>query len=121
MIRGLHHFALPMPRGEETKAREFYAGVLGFKEIPKPAELSKRGGVWFELEDGRQLHFQSAALFTPLTGPHPAFRCPNLDALKSKLFDAGCEPRWDEAWDGVRRFYVDDPFGNRLEMLEMAE
>ena len=36
MIAGLHHVQLAMPRGQEASAREFYAGVLGMTEVPKP-------------------------------------------------------------------------------------
>ena len=49
-IIGIEHVQLAMPRGEEDRARNFYSGILGMPEVPKPAELAKRGGVWFESE-----------------------------------------------------------------------
>ena len=121
MIAGLDHVAIPLPAEGEDKARAFYVGLLGMVEIPKPHELARRGGVWFQMADGRQIHLQAGGIFAPLTGPHPAFRCPDLSGAARKLLDAGCDVRWDEAYDDMRRFYVDDPFGNRLEMLEIAE
>jgi hypothetical protein len=39
------------------------------------------------------------------------------DALAGKLARLGHEPCWDADLPGARRFYVDDPFGNRLELL----
>lgn len=121
MIAGLDHMAIPMPADREEQARSFYVDVLGLAEIPKPHELARRGGVWFSLQDGRQIHLQAGGIFAPLTGPHPAFRVPDITGAARKLLDAGCDVRWDEAYDDIRRFYVDDPFGNRLEMLEIGE
>ncbi|MGZ5433661.1 MAG: glyoxalase [Thermoanaerobaculia bacterium] len=40
-ITGLHHVQLAMPRGREDDARAFYAGVLGFTEVPKPTHLAE--------------------------------------------------------------------------------
>ena len=37
-----------MPAGMEKAARDFYQGLLGIPEVPKPPELAKRGGAWFE-------------------------------------------------------------------------
>ena len=121
MIAGLDHVAIPLPKDGEESARAFYGELLGLTEIPKPAALARRGGVWFQMPDGRQIHLQAGGLFAPLTGPHPAFRCPDIKQAADRLWTAGCEVRWDEAYENVRRFYVDDPFGNRLEMLEIPE
>lgn len=38
-----------MPEGVEPRARHFYGGVLGMREVEKPGELGGRGGCWFEL------------------------------------------------------------------------
>lgn len=46
-VLAVDHLQLAMPLGEERLARSFYAGVLGLDEIPKPANLVTRGGVWF--------------------------------------------------------------------------
>ena len=42
------HIQLAMPKGAEDAARLFYRDLLGMIEIPKPPELAKRGGVWFQ-------------------------------------------------------------------------
>ena len=47
-IEGIEHIQLAMPAGQEEAARKFYSGLLGIPEVPKPAELAKRGGAWFE-------------------------------------------------------------------------
>jgi hypothetical protein len=40
-----------------------------------------------------------------------------LDRLAERLGEAGVEVRWDEAIPNVRRFYVADPWGNRIELI----
>jgi len=120
VIIGLDHVQIAAPAGCEERARAFYGELLGLAQLPKPAALAARGGVWFELRDGRQLHVGVAAPFAPARKAHPAFALASpaaLEELANDLARAGHEPRWDEQLPGARRFYLDDPFGNRLELL----
>jgi catechol 2,3-dioxygenase-like lactoylglutathione lyase family enzyme len=119
-VVGLHHFAIPMPVGGEERARAFYVGVLGLTETPKPVRLASDGGCWFQLPDGRQVHLQSAPMFQPLLTPHPALTVDDIDDAAAALVAAGHQARWDERWDGVRRFFTADPFNNRVEILQAA-
>jgi len=106
-----------MPAGGEATARAFYEGLLGIPEHPKPAHLVGRGGCWFE--DGPlRVHLGVDPVFVPATKAHPALVVDDLDALASRLGAAG-HPVTDGAGiDGYRQAYVDDPFGNRIELLE---
>jgi catechol 2,3-dioxygenase-like lactoylglutathione lyase family enzyme len=106
-----------MPAGKEDAARRFYSEVLGLGEIPKPPRLATRGGVWFG-SDSLQLHLGVEEDFRPAQKAHPAIRVEDLAALAVRCEAAGCAVRWDEELPGVQRFYVADPFGNRLELLE---
>jgi catechol 2,3-dioxygenase-like lactoylglutathione lyase family enzyme len=119
MIQGLDHVQLAMPRGGEAQGRAFYGGLLGLKELPKPAELAKRGGAWFELPDGRGLHLGGEEPFVPAKKAHPAFRTARLDALAERLGAAGHPVKWDTSIPETRRFHSEDPFGNRLEFQEV--
>lgn len=119
-IAGIDHVQLAMPRGREDDARAFYRDILGMDEIPKPAILAARGGVWFAAGD-RQIHLGVEHDFRPATKAHPALRVENLDAFRNRLAEGGYAPRDDEPLHGYRRFYVADPFGNRLEFIEPAE
>ena len=110
----LDHVQLAAPPGCEAEARGFYGGVLGLEEIEKPEALRPRGGVWFRLGDGRELHVGVDPAFVPARKAHPAFAVDDLDALAARLGDV----TWDDELPGVRRFYSSDPFGNRLEFLE---
>ena len=117
VLLGLDHVQLAAPAGCETAARDFYGELLGLQELPKPEALAGRGGVWFRVGT-QQLHVGVDADFRPARKAHPAFATApdTIDALARRLQDAGHAPRWDDAVPGVRRFYLDDPWGNRLEV-----
>lgn len=116
-MRRLHHVQLAMPRGAEQEAREFFAGVLGMTEVPKPAALASRGGAWFTSGEV-ELHLGVDDAFVPARKAHPAIVVDDLDALADRLTAAGLEARWDTEFPGHRRIYADDPFGNRIEFLQ---
>ena len=117
-ILSIDHVQLAMPAGEEEKARQFYINVLGFSEIPKPPELAKRGGAWFQSEHV-QLHLGVEADFRAARKAHPAFLVDNLDALLAKFQGAGYETDMSQPpLEGYQRAHVFDPFGNRIELME---
>jgi catechol 2,3-dioxygenase-like lactoylglutathione lyase family enzyme len=116
-VHGLDHVQLAMPAGQETLAREFYSGILGLTEIPKPPNLAKRGGVWFESGTLR-VHLGVEADFRPARKAHPAFLVQQLNALTEHLQRACVTVVTDEPLQGYNRIYVSDPFGNRIELLE---
>jgi catechol 2,3-dioxygenase-like lactoylglutathione lyase family enzyme len=119
-ILRINHVQLAMPRGLENEARRFYGEVLGLREIPKPPALAARGGVWFELGDA-QLHLGVDADFRPAKKAHVAFEVADLDLAIVRCQAAGHEPRSDDSIQGLRRFFVDDSFGNRLELMEASD
>ena len=119
----LDHAQVAIPGGAEADAiaRHFYSGELGLKEIQKPESLRARGGMWFELSDGRQLHLGVDPDFQPSRKAHLALGL-EYESLKS-LFarldrTEAASPAWDEALLPRRRFYAADPFGNRTEFIE---
>jgi catechol 2,3-dioxygenase-like lactoylglutathione lyase family enzyme len=112
----IDHVQLAMPPREEGKARAFYCGLLGMTELPKPPELAKRGGCWFESGDV-QIHLGVEGDFRPAKKAHPALRCRDYAALVQRLRDAGVEVREPDDIPRVRRCHIDDPFGNRLELV----
>lgn len=117
-ILSIDHVQIAMPTGEEDKARAFYKDILGFNEIPKPAELAKRGGVWFQSE-GVQLHLGVEQEFHPARKAHPAFIVDDLNGLLTKAERAGYETDTSQPpLDGYNRAHVFDPYGNRIELME---
>jgi catechol 2,3-dioxygenase-like lactoylglutathione lyase family enzyme len=116
-VIGLDHLQLAMPRGREADARLFYGGILGLTELPKPPNLAVRGGVWFALGP-QQLHLGVEEEFRPARKAHPALVVRDLRGMRARLEQNGFKPYDDEPLAGYERFYVADPFGNRLELLE---
>jgi catechol 2,3-dioxygenase-like lactoylglutathione lyase family enzyme len=106
-----------MPAGGEDLARNFYSGILGIHETPKPAHLAKRGGCWFE-RDELKIHLGVEADFRPARKAHLALLVTGLPLLREKLEASGCILKEDEPLEGYHRIYVDDPFGNRIELME---
>ncbi len=119
MPYALHHVQLAIPPGAEDEARRFYGELLGMDEITKPPELAGRGGAWFRSGE-LELHLGVEAGFRPARKAHPAIDVGDgsaLDELAERLSAAGAGVRSDGLLPGYRRFYVEDPFGNRLEFL----
>jgi catechol 2,3-dioxygenase-like lactoylglutathione lyase family enzyme len=116
-ITRIDHVQLAMPAGGEDRARAFYGRVLGIEEIPKPANLAKRGGCWFERGE-LKIHLGVEADFRPARKAHLALLVTDLIRLQENLEAAGCTLNTDEPLEGYHRIYVDDPFGNRIELME---
>lgn len=116
----IQHVQLAMPPEQEAGARDFYAGILGLREVPKPAALRSRGGAWFESGSVR-LHLGVEADFTPARKAHPALLVSSLDAVVELCQRHGIECVPGDPIEGFHRVHLHDPFGNRLEFMELAE
>jgi catechol 2,3-dioxygenase-like lactoylglutathione lyase family enzyme len=117
-ILSIDHVQIAMPAGQEDQARAFYVDVLGFTEIPKPPDLARRGGAWFQSQNV-QLHLGVEADFKPARKAHPAFLVSDLDLLIAKVKGSGYEMDTSQPpLDGYKRAHVFDPFGNRIELME---
>jgi catechol 2,3-dioxygenase-like lactoylglutathione lyase family enzyme len=117
-IYAIDHVQLAMPPGEEEAARAFYGGVLGMKETPKPPALAARGGVWFEAGTVK-VHMGIEQAFHPARKAHPAFLVEDLELIVARCAAAGSPVTTDEPLAGYRRVHVADPFGNRIELMEV--
>ena len=120
MITGLDHVQVAATPGCEGAARQFYSGLLGLAEVGKPESMLASGGAWFSLGAAQQLHVGVAEPFTPSKKGHPGLTVAGereLRALAARLEAAGSPVRWDGRMPGAARFYTDDPWGNRLELL----
>lgn len=116
-LLALDHVQLAMPAGGEDQAEAFYADLLGLVRQPKPDRLAARGGCWFS-NGSVALHLGVDPEFRPARKAHPALVVEDLDALVERLQAAGVAVRPDEDLPGVRRCHVDDPFGNRIELID---
>lgn len=116
-ILGLDHVQVAIPAGAEDEARAFYGALLGMTEIPKPAVMAGRGGCWFQC-GAQQLHIGADVDFRAARKAHPALLVRGLTALRERLQAAGCALEPGEQLEGVDRWMVYDPFGNRVELVE---
>src|SRR5689334_7085123 len=118
---GVDHVQLAAPPEHEAEARAFYGGLLGLEEIVKPPALAARGGCWFQC-GAQQIHIGIETEFRAAKKAHPALRLADhasFEALLARLSARGVATRRDEEEiPGVTaRFFIADPWGNRLELL----
>jgi catechol 2,3-dioxygenase-like lactoylglutathione lyase family enzyme len=115
-VVGIDHVQLAMPAGGEDEATTFYEGLLGLPRVPKPDPLAARGGCWFEAT-GVKVHLGVEADFRPARKAHPALVVDDLAELAARLRAAGIQVREGEDPSGRPQLYVEDPFGNRIELV----
>lgn len=114
---GLDHVQLAAPAGFIAQARAFFGVLLGLSELPRPADMAGREGLWFAL-GAQQLHIGAEADFRPAKKAHPAFRLRDgraVRALSTRLQAAGYATTFATDAPGACRFHASDPWGNRLE------
>jgi catechol 2,3-dioxygenase-like lactoylglutathione lyase family enzyme len=120
-VTGLHHAQITVPKGAEAKARAFYCEVMGLPEVEKPASLKGRGGLWVQVGD-RQVHIGTEEGFNRLTTKaHLAYEVTNLSWWREHLTNHGVTPLDSVPVEGFERFEARDPFGNRIELIEVVK
>lgn len=118
MIKGVHHVQITIPKGAEEEGRNFYCGLLGLEEIEKPHSLKNRGGFWLQV-GYREVHVGTEDhVDRKQTKAHIAYEVANIKQWKQRLQTAGIEPIDSIPIPGYERFEFQDPFGNRVEMIE---
>lgn len=116
-VAAIDHVQLAMPANGEQAARDFYQGLLGIPEVPKPPHLARRGGAWFE-QGSLKVHLGVEAEFRPARKAHPALLVEDLSQLVQHLKANAVAVVEDEPLEGYFRVYIADPFGNRIELME---
>ncbi len=119
-VVGLDHVQLAMPKGEEALARLFYGELLGLRPVAKPRALKIRGGCWF-LGPGVTIHLGVETPFRAGRRAHPALLVADLERACRAVQAAGYPVHDDESGLAIRRCYVDDPFGNRIELVDARD
>lgn len=117
MLAAVDHVQLAAPPGSEDRLRAYYVDVLGMTEIAKPPVLAARGGCWFRA-GAVQLHLGTEEDFRAAKKAHPGLRVTEIEAYAARLAAHGAVVTWDGDLPGHKRFYSEDPVGNRLEFLE---
>lgn len=113
----IDHVQLAIPPESEEAQRPFWIEGLGFDEVEKPQELQGRGGLWLT-HGSTNVHLGVEKDHQPALKAHPAFLTPDLDLIAKRLQALKHPPQWDTSLPTVRRFFVSDPAGNRIEIME---
>ncbi len=116
VFKRLDHVQICIPVGRENEARKFYTDIIGLREIPKPKELIKNGGLWYQIAD-LQLHIGTENEINR-SKRHPAFEVSDLKAARADLVRHRISIKEEIQIHGQNRFSFKDPFGNRIELLE---
>ena len=130
MIKRVDHLNVQVPPEKEEEAKRFYQDLLGLKRLKKPDSLGPAGAhfciseePWYELHMGVARDTTVADIDHNLRN-HLGFQVDDLAAARRAFEAAGVEileagPAYSEERDfHQERFFVLDPGGNRLELLE---
>ena len=120
-VRRLQHASIPMPPDGGTEARRFYGEAMGMREIPKPEGLRHLTVVWFAAGDGGdEVHcFADESLGPNNPAQHLCLEVDDIDAYRKRFADHGVAVEETEEIYNRPRFFVRDPFGNRVEVTQI--
>lgn len=113
----LDHVMLCIPEGTEEQARDFYGKVLGLQELTDLGYPLPKRAIWFQVGDV-QLHIRAEGE-QQLSERHPAFQVKNLAEAEKVLTAQGVTVKHESIIPDRIRFSFRDPFGNRIELIEM--
>ena len=114
-ITGIDHVQMTVPKALEAECLAFYRNILRLPEIPKPEELRARGGAWFQA-GATQFHIGIDSEPFPRSKRHVCFLVPDLAAARAAAVKAGATIEEEGMAEGLHRFFVRDPAGNRIEI-----
>lgn len=118
LVLALHHVNVTVPPDAESAAKNFYANVLGLEQLSKPSG-TRPSGAWYQIGPN-QLHLSvEKEARGPLNEGHVCFTVSDLNAAENRFREAGVEIIPDpRPIEGTSRFYVRDPGGNMLEIVQ---
>jgi catechol 2,3-dioxygenase-like lactoylglutathione lyase family enzyme len=114
-ISAIDHVQIAVPRALEAECLAFYRQVLALPEIPKPEELRARGGAWFQLPN-LQMHVGVDPEPSPRSKRHVCFLVPDLAAARAAVVAKNVPIEEESVAEGLARFFIRDPAGNRIEI-----
>jgi catechol 2,3-dioxygenase-like lactoylglutathione lyase family enzyme len=114
-ILGIDHVQIAVPKAQEAQCLDFYRSVLGLREVEKPEHLKARGGAWFQIGP-TQMHVGIDPEPSPKSKRHICFLVGDLAAARSEVAAKGWPVEDEGRAEGLIRFFVRDPAGNRIEI-----
>jgi len=114
-IIGIDHVQIAAPKALESDCVRFYREVLALPEIEKPDALKSRGGAWFQV-GSLQMHVGIDPDASPSSKRHICFLVKDLASAKAAVQSSGVVIDSEGVAEGLRRFFIRDPAGNRIEI-----
>ncbi len=114
-ITGIDHVQIAVPKALEAVCLKFYREIFAFPELVKPAELQARGGAWFQVGTV-QMHIGVDPDASPRSKRHICFLTADLAKAKAIVVSNGIAIEEESVAEGLSRFFVRDPAGNRIEI-----
>ena len=123
-IKRLQHVSIGIEAGREDEARAFYGDALGLAEKRRPMGLKDRSLIWYDIgEDEHEIHLirtQTAHFGPPREGDHLCIEVDDIDGMRSQLAQHHVAVRETSVIDNRPRLFVDDPFGNSVELVQVS-
>ena len=117
MLLSVDHAQITIPKGAEDAAKAFYCEFLGLREIEKPDNRKKNGGLWLDLA-GFQIHIGTEDGFDrTATKAHIAYCVSDLELWRKRFHEKGIEIFDSLPFPKAHAFEFRDPFGNRAEFI----
>jgi catechol 2,3-dioxygenase-like lactoylglutathione lyase family enzyme len=101
------------------RSRRFYRDLLGLKEIAKPRTFDFVV-LWFDLGN-QQLHLLRKEQPDTRSPRHFALRVADVQAARRYCREHGLNPEETTTIPGADRFFIYDPDGNRIEVIQWLE
>ncbi len=118
-IKRLHHVTIGIEAGREDEARAFYGDALGLAEKRRPMGLKDRTPIWYDIgENEDELHLVRTN--DPREEDHLCIEVDDIEGMRTQLAQAGVAVREISAINNRPRFFVDDPFGNAVELVQVT-
>ena len=101
------------------RSRRFYRDIVGLTEIAKPRTFDF-SVLWFDLGN-QQLHLLLKDRPDTLSPRHFALRVADAVLARAHFRTNGIEPQETTPIPAADRFFIADPDGNRLEVIQWLE
>ncbi len=117
----LQHVSIPIPADGHADARRFFGETLGMREVPQPSTLAHNSVVWFDASgDGQEVHCFVDEPYRPgCADQHLCLQVDDLAEMRSQLQQHDVEPEETIVIRNRPRFFVSDPFGNKIELVQV--
>lgn len=113
-LTGIHHVSILVTDMERAAA--FYRDSLGLPEVVRPSNFVTPVR-WFELGE-QQIHLIPSEAKDAESPRHFAVQVEDCDAAKETLAGRGVPIQETVPIAGAKRFFISDPDGNHLEIIQ---